>query len=185
MADLPEPKAILFDLDDTIVAFTTGSMDLWRELCQRFSPLIEGIKPEQLLKAIDRSRNLYWFESDRTRSERFDLVTARREVVSLAFLELGIDDTETAHRLADTYTTEREEQGTLFPGAIDTLRHFKDGGVKLALVTNGSSEFQRNKIKRFELAPFFDYILIDEEFGASKPGESVFIHTLEQLGVSA
>src|SRR5207244_337012 len=40
----------------------------------------------------------------------------------------------------------------------------------------------RLKIERFGLAPFFDCIVIEGEFGVGKPDERVYHHALDQLG---
>src|SRR5262249_15888371 len=37
---------------------------------------------------------------------------------------------------------------------------------------------------RFELAPFFEVIVIEGEFGAGKPDEAVYRHALDRLGVA-
>jgi putative hydrolase of the HAD superfamily len=42
---------------------------------------------------------------------------------------------------------------------------------------------QRLKIDKFKLDRFFDCVLIEDEFGAGKPDERVFLHVLEQLQV--
>jgi putative hydrolase of the HAD superfamily len=185
VAELREPKAILFDLDDTILAFDIVSGALWQELCHRFAPQVDGYEADDLMKAIDKARDWYWSDPDRHRRGRLDLVTARRELVLIAFSNLGIKDTDVAIQLADAYSTEREEGVELFPRAIDVLKNFRNKGCKLALLTNGSSEYQRSKINRFGLEPFFDHIQIEGEFGLGKPDERVFLHSLEQLGVSA
>ena len=40
---------------------------------------------------------------------------------------------------------------------------------------------QRDKIQRFSLAPLFNSILVEGEFGAGKPEPRVYLHSLEQL----
>ena len=72
----------------------------------------------------------------------------------------------------------------LFPGSIGTIEHFRAAGVRLGLVTNGDSEGQRAKIRRFGLESYFESIVIEGEFGVGKPDERIFRHTLGQLGVS-
>ena len=72
-----------------------------------------------------------------------------------------------------------------FPGALDALRAFRALGIKLALVTNGAAAVQRAKIERFELAPLFDAIVVEGEFGLGKPEQAVYAHALASLGVSA
>ncbi|MCI0825965.1 MAG: HAD family hydrolase, partial [Chloroflexi bacterium] len=49
------------------------------------------------------------------------------------------------------------------------------------LITNGASQPQRAKIQRFNLAPLFESILVEEEFGAGKPEPQVYLHSLEQI----
>jgi putative hydrolase of the HAD superfamily len=181
---LQEPKAILFDLDDTIIAHGIAGDKCWQELCVRFAPRVDGIDAARLMEAIDEARNWYWDDPERHRRGRLNLILARRELVSLAFSNLGLNNTDVAFQIADAYSTEREEAATLFPGAIDTLEHFLNHRVKLALVSNGSSEVQRKKIERFNLEPYFKCITIEGEFGVGKPDERVFIHTLEQIGTT-
>jgi len=103
-----------------------------------------------------------------------DLEAARREIVAHAFSRLGIDAPDLANEIADAYSRERDEGIYLLPGAVEALRHFRQRGIRLALVTNGSAAPQRRKIERFGLAPFFDFIVIEGEFGTSKPDEHVY-----------
>jgi putative hydrolase of the HAD superfamily len=103
--------------------------------------------------------------------------------VSISLTSLGIDDPELAHKLADSYSEEKEKAIFIYPAAIEAIKYWKNRGVLLALVTNGNSEFQYRKIERFGLTPYFDYILIEGEYGIGKPDKRVFKHTLDQLGV--
>ena len=63
--------------------------------------------------------------------------------------------------------------------------HCAQAGVKLALVTNGASATQRDKITRFDLAHRFDHIQIEGEFGQGKPELAVYRHALEKIGCEA
>ncbi len=54
------------------------------------------------------------------------------------------------------------------PGALETLARIRDRGIRLALITNGSAELQRGKIRRFDLERFFDASLVEGEFGADR-----------------
>lgn len=184
MPEYEIPQAILFDLDDTIIAHSGPAEGLWKELCQRYASLIGGINSEILLEAVEKAREWYWSDTERHRRGRLNLIKARREFVALAFKSLDIDNPEISDRMADSYSNEREEKTLLFSGAIDTLKHFRYSGIKLGMVTNGASDIQRSKIEKFSLEQFFDCITIEGEFGAGKPDASVFIHTLGSLGVS-
>jgi putative hydrolase of the HAD superfamily len=176
-------EAIIFDLDDTILAYGVAG-DVWQSICLENARLIDGVDEYTLLDALNKARETYWADPERHRRGRLNLLKARRELVELAFSNLGIDNLDIAHKIADTYSTIREERAKLFPGSIETLEHLKASGKRMALITNGASDMQRAKIERYRLAQYFDNILIEGEFGAGKPDKSVFVHTLTVLGIS-
>lgn len=181
----PFPKAILFDLDDTILALSESAEPCWRRICRRFAPRIPGVTPDELYRAIEESRTRYWRDPERHRWGRLNLGAARREIVAEAFRRKGIDAPALAALIADTFARERQEAIEAFPGAIDTLRQLRVEGVRLGLITNGNGEGQREKIERFGLADFFDVVVIEGEFGVGKPDERVYRYALDQLGVEA
>ena len=84
--------------------------------------------------------------------------------------------------LSATYSTRRERSATPSPGAVDTLRHLRGEGVRLALVTNGNADRQRRKVETHGLGPLFDYVLIEGEFGLGKPDERVYRYALSRTG---
>ena len=178
----PLPKAILLDLDDTIVALSDSADPYWRQVCEQFAGQVEGSAPEELFDAIKEGRAWFWSDSQRHQRGRMNLEAARREIVARAFSRLGIDAPELANEIVDTYSREREEGIYLLPGAVEALRHFREQGVRLALITNGTAASQQRKIERFGLAPFFDCIVIEGEFGTGKPDERVCAHALVRLG---
>jgi putative hydrolase of the HAD superfamily len=185
LVKLREPAAIIFDLDDTLIAHSTAGDACWRELCGRFAPSMGGIEAEKLYEVLIATTEWYWGDPERHRRGRLNLISARREAVALAFSKLGIADSALSDRLADAYSVEREETVELFPGAIDTLSHLRARGIRLALATNGAGEVQRKKIGRFGLEPFFDCIVIEGEFGCGKPDKKIFTHALERVSVPA
>jgi len=178
------PKAILFDLDDTILADAVNGDRCWRIVCDRFAAEAPGLTPDRLLAEIDRMRTWYWSDPDRHRRGRLDLDRARQELVGMALQALGVDAPDLGRRIAQEFSALRNEAIQPLPGAIDTLCRLRERGVRLALLTNGSSAAQRLKIDRFGLAPLFDCILIEGEFGAGKPDERIYRHACEQLGAA-
>ena len=178
------PPTILFDLDDTILAYDAVAEDCWEKVCYQFATKVPGLVSGQLLDVIMETRRWYWSDPERNRRGRLDLHAARREVVSAAIARLGINAPMVANELADSYAVVREKMVKPIPGAIETLGQFRDEGVKLGLVTNGSAELQRAKIDRFGLGSLFGCILIEGEFGVGKPDERVYRHSLEQLKAS-
>ncbi len=179
------PKAIIFDLDDTIISYDSVTERVWENVCRRYAPGADGLTAESLLNAIGRAREWYWADPERSHLGRLNLVKARREIVNLAFSYLHIHSPELANRIADAFSIEREQAVYIIPEAIDTLTRLKNKGMRLALITNGASEMQRAKLQRFGLEPFFDSILVEGEFGCGKPDSSCFTHTLQKLDIDA
>ncbi len=177
------PAAVFFDLDDTLLACAASPEACWRQLCHRFAPQVPRVRAEDLSAAVERHRSWFWSDRARHRTGRLDLTQARRAIVAGAFRELGLDAADVGNALADAFTSEREDTLDLLPNALDTLQRLRGDGVRLALLTNGSREFQRRKIERFGLADLFDCIVIEGEFGAGKPDTRVYQHALERIGV--
>jgi putative hydrolase of the HAD superfamily len=113
------------------------------------------------------------------------LAWARGEVVRLALADIGVDDPDLARRIGDTYHQLRDRWIKPLDESVATVRWLRDQGCRLALLTNGGSRGQRNKIDRFDLAPLFDAILIEGEVGFGKPDPRIYTRALEELGVRA
>lgn len=178
------PRGVLLDLDDTILRYGAVADGLWAELSREIGPAL-GVTGKALLAAVDESRDRYWDDPERHRRGRLDLRVARRAIVAAAFEELGLDAPEAAEEMAERFTRVREERVELFPGAREAMSALRERRVPLALLTNGSSEFQRQKIDRFDLAPYFEGIFVEEELGFGKPDPRVFELGLEVLGIAA
>jgi len=176
------PKAILFDLDDTIISAHGNQGEAWREVLTGFRHRGEIADHDRLHDRIVASAQWFWSDADRHRTGRLDIRRARRDIVARAFAELELVHEVLGHMIADAFSDHRDRAVTLFPGAVETLDSLRAEGVALALATNGAGEVQRAKIDRFDLARRFDHILIEGEFGKGKPEPEVYLHLMERLG---
>ncbi|MBN1655061.1 MAG: HAD-IA family hydrolase [Deltaproteobacteria bacterium] len=182
---MPLPPVILLDLDDTIVSFSASSRDFWREAYETYRAGFHTVSVESFLDAIQAAGNKFWKEPGRSFSGRMDLVWARREVVRSAFNRVGLRDKRLEIEIADYYTWEKEAAVAPLAGAVEALDALRKKGIRLALVSNGSSAFQRDKLSRFDLDRFFEITLIEGELGYGKPDPRIFRQALSQMGVPA
>ncbi len=181
----PKPKAILFDLDDTILEFEVHAASSWRKTCEAAAGAMPGVSANQVLEAIAKSRAGFWLDPANSRRGRLDLAWARRHVVSDALLGLGVRDNALTERIASDYTAVRDAAVKPFEGALETLRWLQGLGIRLGLMTNGAAKGQRAKVERFALTRYFETIWVEGERGAGKPDPRVFEGVLKELGVQA
>jgi putative hydrolase of the HAD superfamily len=182
------PRAILFDLDDTLIRAYAQPEEAWRRLLGGFAePLDAHDAPaiERVRAAVMDEARILWTDQAAAARWRLDIPGARRLSTRRALARLGHDDAALADRIADAFTEMRRREYRLYPDAHATVDALRRAGVKLALVTNGASEIQRAKIERFDLGHRFDHIQIEGEFGRGKPEPAVYEHALSRLGCQA
>jgi len=177
------PRALLLDLDDTILDDSSLINDSWREACAAQAGRLAPFEAATVVETIRKTSKWFWDDPDRHREGRLQLEAARREVVRLALRELGIEDAELVACIGDAYSHRRDVGMAPLPEAIDTVRWLRDSGRRLALLTNGAAIAQRRKITRFELADLFDAILVEGELGFGKPDARVYERALIALDV--
>ena len=178
------PRALLLDLDDTILDDSSLVHESWRDACAQQADRLAPLDGAIVVDAIRKTSKWFWADADRHREGRLQLEAARREVVRLALLDLGIEDADLAACIGDAYSHRRDVGMEPLPDAIETVRWLRDSGRRLALLTNGAAVAQRRKITRFELADLFDAILVEGELGFGKPDARVYTRALSALDVT-
>jgi putative hydrolase of the HAD superfamily len=96
-----------------------------------------------------------------------------------ALAEQGVDDPRLADELGERFGVERRARHHTFAdveAALDAI------DAPMALVTNGASCLQREKLAASGLARHFDAIVVSGDLGAGKPEAAVFRHALDLLG---
>jgi putative hydrolase of the HAD superfamily len=180
------PKAILFDLDDTIISFEGASEPAWEKCCDIF---INNVKTtfnsRTLFENINKVRRWYWSDPERHKIGRMNMIKARRDIVKKALEDLGYIDETNSYIMADNYSKLQEDLICLFPDSISCLENLKTLGIRLVLITNGTSEKQRGKINRFCLSDYFEFFLIEEEICCGKPDPYVYEIALDLLKLNA
>jgi putative hydrolase of the HAD superfamily len=182
------PRAMLIDMDDTILSAYGRPEIAWNSVAAEFAGELAPLSPPEVAAAIVDSGRRFWAAA--TAEWRLRLDEARHEVVRGGFAALADAGrpalpADLAIRIADRFTAYREEQMFVFPGAHDAIDALKALGVRLALVTNGAAGIQRGKVERFALSHRFDHIQIEGEHGFGKPDERAYLHAMQALGVTA
>src|SRR5437016_865931 len=177
-------KALLVDLDDTLLDYSGGVEDSWRSACQALATTA-GVDAVALADAVRIERRRFWDDVSRHRIERVNMMGAWPKTAANGLERMGAPSPELAARIAEDFAARRWAVMRLFPGVPEALGRLCAAGVPMALVTNGDKTQQRRKIETYDLARFFEVIVIEGEFGAGKPEEIVYRHALERLGIAA
>jgi putative hydrolase of the HAD superfamily len=201
-------RAVIFDLDDTLILEAESTMAAVRAAAAqahdragldaaRFADAaIEAA--ERLWKAAPgyaadgEAFGVWWGEAlwgdfagegDVPRAMRAFVPGFRAAVWRDALASAGKDDAELGDALRDTYIRARRSRETIDPDAESVLADL-GRDHRLALLTNGAGDVQREKLSRTTLARHFGAIVISGEAGVGKPDPRAFAIVLERLGVA-
>jgi putative hydrolase of the HAD superfamily len=106
--------------------------------------------------------------------------TYRRVTWASALETQAVDDAALAEALAERFAAERRARHRVFADVEPALSELRER-YTLALVTNGASCLQNEKLDHSGLRPFFDVVVVSAEFGTGKPDPSIFRHALSRL----
>jgi putative hydrolase of the HAD superfamily len=180
------PKAIFFDMDDTLLDDNQATELGWQKACKHLSDKTGLFQSEDLFLRINTIRKRYWSDVKRNvpgDEGRTNYHHARMVIVRGALNELGCDNNNIAEEIVSTYSTLKQESIEFIPNAENTLRELKNNGIKLALITNGDSNEQRTKIERYGMERFFNTCLVEGELGYGKPDHRIYEVALNKLQV--
>jgi putative hydrolase of the HAD superfamily len=165
-----KPRAILFDLDDTL---TDRKATLRRFAIQ----YLEDFKTclEMDVNVFTQELELADSGGYRPRPEMFQILLER-----LPWKTISTQDDFL------TYWINTFPRFALpMPGMLETLQTLKTRGFKLGIITNGQSFQQQTKIDALEIRGFFDTVLVSLEVNLRKPSAGIYQMALERLGVEA
>jgi putative hydrolase of the HAD superfamily len=177
-------EALLLDLDDTILDNAAGLEAAWRSVADAVAAELGGVSSEAVLEQLRTSSDWFWADDERHRWGRLDMPGSRRSVIEHVFASLGRPSPVRAAEIAELYSRLRDAALAPFPGALEALARLRAKAPALGLVTNGAAAPQRAKIDRFDLARFFDVIVVEGEIGHGKPDPRNFQHALDAIGAA-
>jgi len=176
-------ELILFDLDDTLMAFDIVSNEAWDKAADEFIKSNNiNIEKNILLENIHKTKKWYWGDPERHRIGRKNLNSTRREILKMALEKFNFE-TKALEDFADNYSNIHESLWYLFDDVAETLEKIKKMNIKIGAVTNGTSENQRSKMRRFDIEKYFDYVFVEGEVGYGKPDIKMYEYMLQTTKV--
>ena len=175
----PLPKAVLFDLDDTLCDYATA-----REARLRRAFTLEPDAGRRVREGI---------VLDQMIAESIQMHPHGADHFVDLFARFGAADPSEAHAAADWYRANRFYELRLFPDVREVFREVRAAlrsrapraARPLGIVTNGPAEVQRAKLALLAMVDLVDFAVVSEEFGVAKPDPTIFREALRLSGVSA
>jgi putative hydrolase of the HAD superfamily len=167
---ISKPKAVLFDLDGTLFDRDSSFVELLRAQYQTFAAALEQIPHDVFVqRVIELDEHGY-----------VDKTIVYRDIAR----EFGLPQT-LAGRLTTHFQEAYASFSRCFPEVPSALTDLRADGLKLGIITNGSTHMQEQKIHQLGLADLMDEVLISEREGLRKPEPQIFERALERLHVAA
>lgn len=178
---MPKIKALVFDLDGTLVDQEGAERDALQQLLDHeikmaakpsFHTFLRdwrNIADEYLQRFLDNQMSF-----DEQRIKRFEAL----------FAKYGEPCTRLeAERLHQAYGRIYAEQWRAFDETAEVLLNLKQAGYRLAVITNGDGEAQRGKLKATNLEHWFESIVVSGDVKVRKPDAAIFRLSEQALGL--
>jgi putative hydrolase of the HAD superfamily len=164
------PKAVLFDLDGTLFDRDASFLRLLRVQYDTFGAELEGVPYEIFVRrVVELEEHGY-----------VDKAIVYRDAAREFGLPEALAERLTAH-FQDTYAS----FSRCFPEVPGTLADLRAHGMRLGIITNGSTKMQEGKIRHLGIADLVDEVLISERERLRKPDRRMFERALERVRVEA
>ena len=160
----------MFDAYGTLFDVNSAAAREKATLGDRWQPLADVWRAKQL--------QYTWLRGLMRRHVDFWQVTG--DALDFALAQTGVDDVALRERLMNLYL-----QLDAYPDVRETLRHLKERGLKLAILSNGSPEMLASAVDNAGLADLLDAVLSVEEVGTFKPDPAVYQLGVDRLGLPA
>lgn len=201
-------RAVIFDLDDTLVIDEAVSREALAETARR-AALTHGVEHGRFARdAAAHAKRLWavgpshaycraigisafeclWGKFTGTSPELTQLrewsARYRVQVFDLALREQMVDHGHGEDDLAEIFSAQRRKLQRRMPDAQEVLATLARDHA-LALLTNGAPDLQREKLAASGLERFFQVVAVSGEVGIGKPRAEIFEQVLAGLGVTA
>ncbi len=161
-------RACVFDAYGTLFDVNSAAAQAKDTLGEKWQPLADLWRTRQL--------QYTWLRSLAGRHVDFWQLTG--EALDFAMASLNLDDPVLRERLMGLYL-----RLSAYPEVGETLARLKAGGLKIAILSNGSPKMLSAAVENARIANHLDAVLSVEEVGIYKPHPSVYQLAVDRLVV--
>jgi phosphoglycolate phosphatase len=160
------PKAVLFDIDGTLVTFTFDVRGTRKALIEELSK--EGLDTS----GLDLSSPTQAIINAARR--QFESGAARGDYLSLR---------KKLHSILDSFEEVSAAEATVFPGTKETLLRLRSDGIRLAVLTNAGRRAAFLVLRKTDILDLFEFVLTREDVETMKPWPEGLLMAVERFSL--
>lgn len=163
-------KAVIFDLDDTLVDRNEAVSNLFYIILEKYYKNTDKDKVDVMLEKFRSFDKMNYGEANKVKVLKpfFEEFSSEVVMAENSMIEFWNEN------LPKCFTPDKKVLNLL-----DEINR----SMKTAIITNGTTQRQKEKIKNSGLDQYFETILISEEVGYRKPQKIIFDMAVEELNV--
>ncbi|MDC0192866.1 HAD family hydrolase, partial [Pelagibacteraceae bacterium] len=173
------PEAIILDIDNTIyeympchiyaMSIVSKELEIKHKVSKKNFTLAYNksrkiIKSRLLNTASSHSRILYF-------QNTIEILFKKTDIILSLYLE-------------EIYWKAFINKAKLFDGVIKFLKFLKLKKIKIAVLTDLTTQIQFKKLIHFKINNYFDYVVTSEESGIDKPNKTPFNLIIKKLNIN-
>jgi HAD superfamily hydrolase (TIGR01509 family) len=181
---MKSPKAIFFDLDETLIENVIPVQKLFVEMYFQFADQLGHDNKDRFFTELRTRAGTLWatmFDTDLAPENQFKNCFA--DTINAVDVVSSDEAERLAHAMLDHFHTLSVRNVRLHDGAEQTLATLRDSGFITGIITNGMEQAQLGKIHQLRLESQVDHIVVSAQARAHKPSVKVFNLALERAGV--
>lgn len=180
------PRAVFFDLDETLIENVIPIPDLFARMYDDFDSQLGAAQKAQFFATLRTNAADLWssmFLREESPEAQFTACFAK----SLQALNI-LDEAESnnlAEQMFAHFLKLSSLNTKLHAGAVETLATLRDDGFITGIITNGIEQLQLGKIHRLALEDKVDHVVVSAQARAHKPHKPVFDLALSRARVQS
>lgn len=167
-------KAVLFDLDDTLLDFDAGNRIAVNTLMDEI-----GYFDKDRYDQYEEINSMCWSALEKGKLTIEELRPKRLEIF---FEKYGVK--ADLNKAVERFEELLGQQSILFSDSEEVLKKISNI-LPVGIITNGIKHIQRNRLSKSVIMNYVSCLVISDEIGVTKPNKEIFEYALKQMNVKA